>query len=368
MRGSDERQGAMFSFVSMEDRIPSDHPLRRILVLTDRALESIRPRLDRMYADGGRPSIAPERLLRAMVLQLLYSVRSERLLMEQICYNLLFRWFVGLGMDDEVWVPTTFTKNRERLLTNEVSRHFFQAVVSQAHSAGLMSDEHFTVDGTFLEAWASQKSFKPKDGSGGGDPNQSSGGRNEPVDFRGQKRSNDTHASVTDSAARLMRKGGDGAKLVHHGHLLTENRNGLVTAACVTTASGTAEVEAALTLLREQRIDRGTVGADKGYDQSRFTDGVRKRGITPHVAQNDSGNRTSTIDQRTTRHPGYRVSQRRRKMIEEVFGWMKTVGLMRKVRHRGTNLVDWIFEFTAATYNLVRMRRLMPPVTWKVAA
>lgn len=367
MRGSDERQGAVFSFVNMEERIPVDHPLRRILVLTDRALASIRPRLDRMYADHGRPSIAPERLLRAMVLQLLYSVRSERLLVEQISYNLLFRWFVGLGMDEPVWVATTFTKNRERLLTNEVSRHFFQAVVSQAQTAGLMSDEHFTVDGTFLEAWASQKSFKPKDGSGGDDPNQS-GGRNQPVDFRGQKRCNDTHASVTDQDARLMRKGGDGAKLVHQGHLLTENRNGLVTAACVTTASGTAEVDAAIALLRERRIDHGTVGADKGYDQQRFTDGVRTRGITPHVAQNDSGNRTSTIDQRTTRHPGYGVSQRRRKMIEEVFGWMKTVGLMRKVRHRGTHLVDWIFEFTAATYNLVRMQRLMPAATWTVAA
>jgi transposase len=357
MRGNDEQQGSMFSYVGMEDRIPADHPLRRIQKMTDRALEEIQPVLSRMYAKTGRPSVAPERLLRALLIQLLYSVRSERLLVEQIRYNLLFRWFIGLDIDAAVWDATTFTKNRDRLLEHEVSHHFFQAVVRQAQEAGLMSDEHFTVDGTFLEAWASQKSFKPKDGSGGDDPNQS-GGRNAMVDFKGQKRSNDTHASVTDPDARLRRKGGDGAKLVHLGHLLTENRNGLVMAAGVFKAEGNYEVDAALAQLAGR--GQGTVGADKGYDQGPFVDGARALGITPHVAQNDSGNRSSSIDDRTTRHPGYEISQRRRKMIEEVFGWMKTVGLMRKVRHRGTARVNWMFEFTAAAYNMVRMRRLMP--------
>lgn len=364
MRGTDERQGSMFSYVGMEDRVPADHPLRRILVMTDRALEEIRPRLDRMYAATGRPSIAPERLLRALLIQLLYTVRSERLLVEQIRYNLLFRWFIGLGMDEAVWDATTFSKNRDRLLEHEVSRHFFQAVVRQAQQAGLMSDEHFTVDGTFLEAWASHKSFKPKDGSGGDDTNQS-GGRNPTVDFKGQTRSNDTHASITDPDARLRRKGGDGARLVHNGHLVTENRNGLVVSAMVTKAEGNAEVDAALAQLDGR--DRGTVGADKGYDQRVFAEGLRRKGLTPHVAQNTNGNRRSSIDGRTTRHPGYQTSQRRRKMIEEVFGWMKTVGLMRKLRHRGTVLADWIFEFTAAAYNLVRMRRLIPAAAFGVA-
>jgi transposase len=359
MRGADERQSSMFSFVSMEERVPADHPLRPILAMTNEALEAIRPRLDRMYAKTGRPSIAPEKLLRALLIQMLYTVRSERLLVEQIRYNLLFRWFIGLGMDDEVWHATTFTQNRDRLLGSEVAHHFFQAVLQQAESAKLLSDEHFTVDGTFLEAWASQKSFKAKDGSDGNDPNES-GGRNPTVDFRGQKRSNETHASVTDPDARLRRKGGDGAKLVYSGNLVTENRHGLVVAAGVTMAEGNFETEAALDLLGKQRRQRGTVGADKGYDNAQFTEGIRKRGLTPHVAQNDSGNRSSTIDGRTTRHPGYAVSQRRRKMVEEVFGWMKTVGLMRKLRHRGTPLVDWMFEFAAAAYNLVRMRRLMP--------
>jgi transposase len=361
MRGNDERQGSMFSYVGMEDRIPADHPLRRIQAMTDRALEEIQPVLNRMYAKTGRPSVAPERLLRALLIQLLYSVRSERLLVEQIQYNLLFRWFIGLDVDASVWDATTFSKNRDRLLEHNVSHHFFQAVVRQAQEAGLMSDEHFTVDGTFLEAWASQKSFKPKDGSGGDDPNQS-GGRNAMVDFKGQKRSNETHASVTDPDARLRRKGGDGAKLVHLGHLLTENRNGLVMAASVSKAEGNYEVEAALAQLAGRQ--HGTVGADKGYDQQAFASGARAQGITPHVAQNISGNRSSSIDARTTRHPGYGYSQRRRKMIEEVFGWMKTVGLMRKLRHRGTNLIGWIFEFTAAAYNMVRMRRLLPAAPW----
>jgi len=367
MRGEDERQSSMFSFVGMEDRIPADHPLRRILAMANRALEDIGPRLDRMYAKSGRPSIAPEKLLRALLVQMLYSVRSERLLVEQIRYNLLFRWFIGLGIDDDVWHATTFTQNRDRLLGSEIAHHFFVAVMQQAKEAKLLSDEHFTVDGTFLEAWASQKSFKPKDGSGGDDVNQG-GGRNASADFRGEKRSNDTHASLTDPDARLRRKGGDGAKLVYSGNLVTENRNGLVVAAGVTKAEGNFETAAALKLLGRKTRCRGTVGADKGYDQAEFTDGLRKRGMTPHVAQNDSGHRSSTVDGRTTRHPGYATSQRRRKMIEEVFGWMKTVGLMRKLRHRGTRLVGWMFEFAAAAYNLVRLRKLMPAATMEVAA
>jgi IS5 family transposase len=281
--------------------------------------------------------------------------------MEQIEYNLLFRWFIGLGMDDAVWDATTFSKNRERLLEGEIAHRFFAAVVAQARSADLMSDEHFTVDGTFLEAWASQKSFKPKDGSGSEDPNQSDGGkagRNPSVDFRGQTRCNDTHASITEPDARLRKKGGDGAKLVHHGHLVTENRHGLVVSAIVTKAEGNAEVEAALHQLANRK--HGTVAADKGYDQQAFVDGLTDLGMVPHVAQNTRG-RASRIDDRIAKEPGYAISQRRRKMIEEVFGWMKTIGLMRKVRHRGTDLVGWMFEFTAAAYNLVRLRRLLPP-------
>jgi transposase len=317
MRGADERQTEMFSFIGMEERIPADHPLRRILVMTNTALEAIRPRLDGMYSVIGRPSIAPEKLLRALLLQVLYSVRSERLLVEEIRYNLLFRWFIGLGVDDEVWHATTFTQNRDRLLESDVSHEFFAAVVSQARAAGLMSDEHFTVDGTFLEAWASQKSFKAKDGSDGDDPNQGGGGRNRNVNFRGKKRANDTHASVTDPDARLRRKGGDGAKLVHHGHVATENRHGLVVAAGVTTADGNAEPEAAIDLLG--RRPGATVGADKGYDQRNFVKECRDNGITPHVAQNENARRSSAIDGRTTRHPGYAISQRRRKMIEVIF-------------------------------------------------
>lgn len=367
MRGEDERQSSMFSFVGMEDRIPPDHPLRPMLAMVNQALEDIRPRLDRMYSKVGRPSIAPEKLLRALLIQMLYSVRSERLLVEQIRYNLLFRWFIGLGIDDEVWHATTFTQNRDRLLESEVAHVFFAAVMRQAKDARLLSDDHFTVDGTFLEAWASQKSFKPKDGSGGDDANQS-GGRNPTVDFRGQKRSNETHGSITDPDARLRRKGGDGAKLVYSGNLVTENRNGLVVAAGVTKAEGNFETAAALDLLGRRKRVRGSVGADKGYDQAEFTEGLRKRGLAAHVAQNDSGHRSSTIDGRTTRHPGYAISQRRRKMVEEVFGWMKTVGLMRKLRHRGTRLVGWMFEFAAAAYNLVRMRKLIAAAATEAAA
>jgi IS5 family transposase len=294
-------------------------------------------------------------LLRAQLLQIFYSIRSERLLMEQLDYNLLFRWFVGLGVDDEVWHPTTFTQNRERLLEQEISRKLFEQVLKQAKKKQLLSSEHFTVDGTFIEAWASQKSFKRKDDQD--PPAPGAGGKNEKADFQGEKRSNDTHASTTDPDARLARKGGDGAKLVHHGHVLTENRNGLVVAAEVTVATGKSEVEITPKLFgRRGNKNPGTVGADKGYDQRPFVERAREAGLTPHVAQKIE-TRTA-IDGRTTRHRGYAVSQRRRKRVEEVFGWMKTVGVMRKTRHRGTRLVGWMFEFAAAAYNLVRMRNL----------
>jgi len=355
MRGNDGKQGDLFSYVSLESRVPRNHPLRRMREMVDEALEGMASDFEEMYSSMGRPSIPPERLLRALLLQVLYSVRSERMLMEQLDYNLLFRWFVGLGVDDEVWHPTTFTQNRARLLEQEISRKFFDQILRQAEKKQLLSSEHFTVDGTFIEAWASQKSFKRKDGQD--PPPPAAGGRNETADFKGEKRSNDTHASTTDPDARLMKKGGDGAKLVHHGHLLTENRHGLVVAAEVTVATGNAEVEVAPELLKRRGSRRrGTVGGDKGYDQEAFARSAREAGLTPHVAQKIKTH--TAIDDRTTRHPGYAVSQRRRKRVEEVFGWMKTVGVMRKSRHRGTRLVGWMFEFAAAAYNLVRMRNI----------
>jgi transposase len=355
MRGSDDRQGSLFSFVDLEARIPQRHPLRRIKELVEAALIGLQRDFSRMYAAEGRPSIAPEKLLRAQLLQALFTVRSERQLMEQLDYNLMFRWFVGLGIDDRVWDPTTFTKNRDRLLEHDIARRFFEEVLSQARTAKLLSDEHFTVDGTFIEAWASQKSFRSKDDSGG-----PGGGRNDPAEFRGEKRSNDTHTSTTDPDARLMRKSNlDGARLVHHGHVLTENRHGLVVDATVTVAAAAAsERQAAVEMVDRCGLRRATIGADRGYDNRAFIDQLRERGLTPHVAQNDV-NRASAIDGRTTHHPGYRISQRRRKMVEEVFGWMKTVGMLRKTRHRGRQLVASIFVFTAAAYNLVRMRSLI---------
>jgi len=358
MRGNDDRQGSLFSFVDLEARIPRRHPLRRVKELVEVSLARLGRDFDRMYASEGRPSIAPEKLLRAQLVQALFTIRSERQLMEQLDYNLLFRWFVGLGIDEPVWDPTTFTKNRDRLLDHDIARRFFEEVLSQARAAHLLSDEHFTVDGTFIEAWASQKSFQPK---GDGDGRPPGGGRNEPNDFRGEKRSNDTHASTTDPDARLMRKShNDGARLVHQGHVLTENRHGLVVDATVTIAATSAsERQAALEMIDRRGLRRGTVGADRAYDNQAFVQLLRTRGLVPHVAQN-TVNRASAIDGRTTHHPGYQVSQRRRKMVEEVFGWMKTVGTLRKTRHRGRRLVASIFLFTAAAYNLVRLRSLMP--------
>jgi len=358
MRGDEqEQQGAMWSYVPMERRIPLDHPLRRMRPLVDAVLGELSPRFDELYSRIGRPSIAPEKLLRALLLQVLYTIRSERLLMEQLDYNLLFRWFVGLEMDDPIWNATVFTKNRERLLAGEIARAFFERVVAQARERGLLSDEHFTVDGTLVEAWASLKSFKRKDAAG--TPPDDPG--NPTVNFHGERRSNATHASTTDPDARLSRKGDSReAKLGYAGHVLMENRHGLAVAGAVTRSSGYAERAAGLEMIgAQERGGRVTLGADKGYDTRDFVGAVRLLGVTPHVAQNTS-RRASAIDGRTTRHAGYALSQQRRKRVEEIFGWLKTVGLMRKTRHRGLRRVAWMFTFTLAAYNLVRIRNLTP--------
>jgi transposase len=357
MRGDENNQGGMWSYVPLEQRIPEDHPLRPIRQMVDRVLREMSPEFDGMYSKVGRPSIAPEKLLRALLLQVLYTIRSERMLMEQLDYNLLFRWFVGLEMDDPVWVPTVFSKNRDRLLSGQVAQSFFNKVVALAGERHLLSNEHFTVDGTLIEAWASQKSFRPKDGK---DSEPPTGGSNPTVDFRGQKRSNKTHRSTTDPDARLFRKGNNvGAQLCYMGHALMENRNGLVVGARVSHATGTAEREAAQRMIG--RVPGGspiTVGADKAYDARAFVTGLRDVGATPHIAQNTTG-RSSAIDGRTTRHVGYETSQRKRKLIEQVFGWAKTIGGMRKTRHRGVQLVEWMFVFTLAAYDLVRIRKLV---------
>jgi transposase len=359
MRGSDHRTQTLFSYVSIEERIPLKHPLRLVKRMVDEALREMSPRFDAMYARMGRPSIPPEQLLRASLLQIFYSVRSERLLMEQVDYNLLFRWFIGLGMDDGVWVPTTFTKNRDRLLEGDVAHAFFAAVLRQARERGLVSDEHFTVDGTLLEAWASQKSFRPKDDPG---PPAPAGGRNPEVDFRGEKRSNATHQSTTDPDARLAKKGNAAAKLCYTASALMENRNGLIVDTEVEHATGTAERDSALAMLERQAKEAGaerTLGADKHYDTKDFVQGCRAQGVTPHVAPNTANGRTSSMDEATTGTAAYQVSQRKRKLVEQAFGWDKTVGLLRKLRHRGKGLVGWIFAFTSAAYNLVRMRTLI---------
>lgn len=347
----------MFSYISPERRVPADHPLRPIRVMVDAALNGLSRSFAQMYPDWGRPSIAPEKLLRALLLQLLYSIRSERLLMEQLEYNLLFRWFVGLNMDEPVWVPTVFSKNRDRLLAGEIAAKFFAQVLDQARANGLLSDEHFSVDGTLIEAWASQKSFQRKDKNQAPPPDDPG---NPTVNFHGEKRSNDTHQSTTDPEARLARKSsGHESKLAYCGNVLIENRNGLVVDTALVLASGTAERDAAVEMV--ERIDgekRVTVGGDKGYDTRGFVREMRERNVTPHVAENQNRPGGSAIDGRTTRYPGYQVSQRKRKRIEEVFGWLKTVGMLRKTRHRGIFKVGWVFTFAAAAYNLVRMRNL----------
>jgi len=359
MRGEDPKVGAMWSYVSPEARVPADHPLRAIRTMVERALVDLDPVFRRMYSPIGRPSIPPEQLLRALVLQLLYSVRSERLLMEQMDHDLLFRWFVGLNTDDPIWDVSVFTHNRERLLKGDVAQRFFAAVLAQAKEADLLSDEHFSVDGTLIEAWASHASFTRKDGT---DQAPAAGSRPGEGDFKGQRRSNDTHQSTTDPDARLYRKGpGKEARLCFQGHVLSENRHGLAVGGELTIAGGTAECEAALALIKGvPRAAHVTLGADKAYDTRDLVAKMRTAGVTPHVSQNITTRRGSAIDGRTTRHPGYEVSAFKRRLAEGIHGWCKTVGLLRKTRHRGKGRVGWVFTFTLAVYDLVRMRKLIP--------
>ena len=355
MRGPDIQQDSLFSTVSPDSRVPKDHPLRPIRMMVDAALRELNEDFEELYADSGRDSIPPEKLLRAQLLMAFYTIRSERQLTEQIDYNLLFRWFVGFSMDDKVWDHSTFSKNRDRLLEGEVAHRFFAKVLGQARRKGLLSKEHFSVDGTLIEALASLKSYRPKDEDGppGG------GGRNPEIDFHGEKRSRDTHESKTDKDALLFKKSkGTAAKLSYIGHLLMENRNGLVVDAQVTQATGTAEREAAVGMAGALGgTHRVTLGADKNYDTRDCVNDLRDVNVTPHVAQN-TANRSSAIDGRTTRHDGYAVSQRFRKRIEECFGWAKTVGGLRKSRFVGREKLDFQFVLTMAAYNLVRMRNL----------
>jgi transposase len=356
VRGVNNEQDHIFSYHSPADRVPSDHPLRIIKEMANHGLKELSADFTKMYSPIGRASIPPEKLIRALLLQVLYSIRSERLLMEELNYNLLFRWFVGLSLEDEVWDHSTFSKNRDRLLNADIVRKFFEQIRDQAEAQGLLSDEHFTVDGTLIEAWASQKSFQPKDGgpsapTGGGD------GRNEDVDFRGQKRSNETHASTTDPQARLSKKSGGGeARLSYMGHVLMENRNGLVVDHRLSISTGTAEPEAAVEMVNSiPGSHRITVGMDKGYDRASCVKALRDLKATAHVAQRRKG---SAVDGRTTHGQGYAISQRVRKRVEEIFGWAKTVGVHRKTRFRGVDRVGWGFTLAVTAYNLVRIRNL----------
>jgi len=363
MRGNDNQQEAMFSYVSMEKRVPQDHPLRRVRAMTDTALRRISPQLDALYAQTGRPSIPPERLLRALLLQALYSVRSERQLMERLDYDLLFRWFVGLSMDDRVWDETVFTKNRDRLLEGEVAELFFEQVLAQAREHQLLSDEHFTVDGTLIEAWASRRSFKEKK-----DPPEQGSGRG------GKKLLRDTHESETDAEARLYKKSAAGeAKPGYLGHLVMENRNGLVMKPCVTEAGTRQERDAALQMLTElleenraeqkagERSGGVTVGGDKGYQEQDFIEGLRQLGATPHIAEYEKNRRNwTTTSERED--GGFRISQKKRKLVEKIFGWLKVVAGLRKTKFRGRRRVDWIFTLGAAAFNLMRMAKLIPTV------
>jgi transposase len=356
MRGEDRQSGGLFSYVDLETRVPAEHPLRPIRMIVDEALSGLSGEFEALYSHLGRPSIPPERLLRALLLQAFYSVRSERLLMEQLDYNLLFRWFVGLGIDDPVWHPTAFTTNRDRLLEGEVAAKFLAAVLDHARVRELLSREHFSIDGTLIEAWASMKSFRPKDGA----EEPPTGGRNDSRDFHGEQRRNDTHASTTDGEARLFRRGaGKEARLSFMGHLLMENRSGLVVATRLTQATGLAEREAASRLIESvPGRHRITVGADRAYDTRDFVATLRRLNATPHVAQNLAG-RSSRIDRRTVRHPGYLASQRARKRIEEAFAWIKTIAGQAKTNFRGTARAGWAFTLAAAAYNLIRLPKLL---------
>ncbi len=366
MRGSDEKSGALFSYVDLEARVSPDHPLRTIRQLANEALAALQSDFSALYSGRGRPSIPPERLLRAMLLQAFYSIRSERQLMERLDFDLLFRWFVGLGVDDPVWDHSTFSKNRDRLLEGDVAARFLSALLAQPRVKRLLSSDHFSVDGTLIEAWASMKSFKLRDGAGPGDPPAPSGGRNAEADFRGERRSNETHVSTTDPDARLYRKGpGMEARLAYLGHALMENRSGLLVDACVTRASGHAERVAALAII-EANADRPraiTLGADRGYDAADFVNELRSMNVRAHVAQNLTRTKgRSAIDGRTTRHAGYAASQRIRKRIEEGFGWIKTVAGLERPMVRGVDRIGWAFTFAAAAYNLARLPKLMAAV------
>ena len=360
MRGGDDQTGELFSYVDLENRVRNNHPLRAIRKIVNEALSQMEHDFAALYSPIGRPSVPPEKLLRAMLLQAFYSIRSERLLMERLEYDLLFRWFVGIGVDDPAWDHSVFSKNRDRLLDGDIAAKFLNAILAQRQVRKLLSTDHFSVDGTLIEAWASMKSFKPKGGSDGA-PGNGDGGRNRDADFHGHKRSNQTHGSTTDPDARLYRKGrGKEAKLCFMGHGLMENRNGLLVDACLTPADGYGERVAALHMIEPHagRPCTITLGADKAYDSRDFVNELRSMKVTPHVAQNTNGRR-SAIDRRTTRHKGYAASQKIRKRIEEAFGWIKTIAGQGKTKLRGRDRVGWVFTFVAAAYNLVRLPKLL---------
>jgi transposase len=361
MRGYENQQQQMFSYVNLEQRVPQNHPLRKLKGLVNQVLDNISPYFDLIYSDYGCPSIPPEQLLRGFLIQIFYTIRSERQLVEHIDANLWYRWFVGLGIDDEVWNHSTYSKNRDRLLEHDVAKIFFEEVLNLAREHKLLSDEHFTVDGTLIESMASLKSFKPKD-KNPKPPN----GKNDDVNFRGEQRKNDTHQSTTDPESMLYRKGkGKEAKLSYMGQLTMENRNGLAVEACATKATGTAERDSSLEMIDQvksksrSKSKKITLGGDKNYDVAAYTKALKEKNVTPHVAQNDT-NRKSSIDGRTTRHAGYETSSRKRKLVEEIFGWMKTIGGIKRLRHKGLQMADWTFTFTTAAYNLVRMIKLVP--------
>jgi len=371
MRGMPRQQDTMFSYVSLEDRVPADHPLRRMKALVDPLLASMSKAFDKLYAETGRDSIPPEYLLKASLLQMFYSIRSERLLVEQITYNLLFRWFIGLSMDDEVWDHSVFTKNRDRLLAGDIATQLLQRVVGLAREHRLLSDEHFTVDGTLVEAWASQKSFQPKERKRASHPSDPDDPGNPTVNFHGQERKNDTHQSTTDPEAKLYRKGsGKEAKLSYMGHVLVENRHSLIVQSAFTQATGTAERESGIVMVKKLKRVLGrqthrsidhqmTLGGDKNYDTKDFVAALRDLAVTPHVAQNTTNNRTSAIDGRTTRHKGYQISQRKRKQVEEGFGWLKVIALLRKIKLKGTALGYFLFTFGCALYDLLRISNIL---------
>jgi transposase len=361
MRGEEREQSELFHYFSVESCVPAEHPLRRVRVICDEALSRISAQLDDMYSDRGRPSIAPETLLKSIVLQALFSVRSDRLFCEMLGYNILFRWFLGMSLNEVPFDPSVFSHNRKRLIEHEIGREFLRSVAVVARKRGLISDEHFTVDGTLIESWASLKSFKPKDGSGSKPGN---GSRNPDVDFRGQTRSNDTHQSTTDPEARLARKGnGKEAKLCHMGHALTENRNGLVVDAEVTEASGTAECEAAKLMVnrrKEADLPIESIGADKGYHTAEMVKALRAQGVRPHIALHSSRN-TPGLDGRTTRQRSYTISQIKRKLVEEVFGFAKTIAGLRKCRFVGVPRTAFSFFMALAAYDILRIARLSDP-------